>query len=62
MRNVGEGATMDQRGIAFQGLDEIGQHGVFQQGHHGANGVHFLGSDRHAPAAIADDHAFQPVL
>ena len=36
MRDIGEGAAMDEGGRAFQGLHQIGRDGFLQQRRHGA--------------------------
>jgi len=41
--DVGEGAAVDQGGCALGGLDEVGEEGVGEQRHHGADGVELRG-------------------
>src|SRR5258708_13657287 len=48
---------MDESRRAFGGLDEVGEDGFAEQGHHGAGGVEVLREDRLAGAGLADDDA-----
>ena len=44
MGDVGEGAAMDQRRVAFEGLDEVREDGILQERCHGARGVELGGA------------------
>ena len=57
MRDIGEGAAMDEGRVVLQRLDEVRLHRILQQHHHGADGLDVGGGDGGAIARVADDDA-----
>ena len=62
MGDVGEGAAVDDGGVVFQGLDQVGLDGVLEQDGHGAFRLQVMGGDRLTGAVVAHDDARQALL
>ena len=56
MGDVGEGAAMDEGGVALQRLHEVRLGGVLEQHRHGAGRLDVGGGDRLLVAGVGDDH------
>ena len=62
MGDVGEGAAMDEGGVALQRLHEVGLQGVLEEHRHGARGLDVLEGHRLAVAGLGDDDAAEARL
>ena len=62
VRDVGEGAAVDERGGAFQGLHQVRLQGILQQGGHGAFGVQVMRSDGLVFAGVSHHDTAQALL
>ncbi len=62
MRDIGEGAAMDEGGRAFQSLHQIGRDRFLQQRRHGAMRLQIARAHRFALAGIGDDDIAEPLL
>ena len=62
MRDIGERAAMDEAGIVFQRLDEVGQNGILQQRHQRAGCLDVGAGNGGAVAPIADNDAVETLL
>ena len=60
MGDVGEGAAVDQGGVAFEGLDEVGRECVLEDRRHCADGAEVRRGDGIAGRGPADDDAAEP--
>src|SRR5699024_3677692 len=60
--DVGKGTAVDDGGVVFQRLDQVGVDGVLEQGGHGAGRADLPGGDRFAVIGIGADDAGQPLL
>ena len=57
MGDVGEGAAVDEGGVALEGLDQVGLDGVLEKRRHGALGVDVRNGDGLAVVGVGDHHA-----
>jgi hypothetical protein len=55
VRDVGEGAAVNEGGVALQGLHEVGFYGIFQEHGHGAVGAQISRSHRPLVPRVSDD-------
>ena len=62
VRDIGEGAAVDEGGRAFQRLHQIGRQRVLEQRGHRPVRLQFAGAHRFAVAGIADDDIGEPAL
>ncbi len=62
MRDVGEGAAVDEGGIVLKGLHQVGLHGVFQQHDHRANAAQIAGINGLAATGVGHNHLAQTAL
>ena len=62
MRDVGEGAAVDESRRAFQGLHQVRRQRLLEQRGHRAVRFEVLGEDRFAVAGIGDDDLAEAVL
>jgi hypothetical protein len=60
VRDVREGAAVDQRRLTFEGLYEVRLDRVLQQDRHGASRVQVVGGDGLTRCAVADRDCAQP--
>ena len=60
--DVGKGPAVDEGGGALQGLDQIGLHGVLEQGGHGALGLQVGGGHGLVVVGVGHHHPAQPGL
>src|SRR5699024_3037625 len=60
--NVGKCTAVDDGGIVFQGLDQVGVQGVLEQGGHGTGGADLSGSHRLAVIGVGADDPAQPLF
>jgi hypothetical protein len=60
MRDIGEGAAMDEGGRTLERLHHVGRDRVLQQRGHGAIGVELLGAHGFTLAGIGDDDIAEP--
>ena len=62
MRDIGEGAAMDEGGRAFQRLHQIGRNRLLEQRGHRAVRLQIACAHRFAVAGIGDDDVAEPLL
>ena len=60
--DVGERATVHERGRVLEGLDEVGGQGVLQQDGHGPVGIEVSSADGLLRPVVPDHDAAEPVL
>ena len=62
MGDIGEGPAVDECGIIFERLHQVGREGVLEQHRHRAGGLHLRRGDCPAVAGIANDDAAETLL